>query len=69
MQKKRDTPSERQLELKFDDALLPNEPSIRIINNVVRVNFGMPRTPPSHSNNIEQVLIERILQNAQKLKW
>lgn len=69
MQKKRDTPSEWQLELEFDTAVEiadsePTKPS-----NVVKVQFRIPRTNTLSDSKQDQALIDRILQSAQRLKW
>lgn len=66
---KRVTPSEGQLELKFEAAAAHSEPLPDVVNNVLRVNFGVPKSVSLSGNKTEQALIERIIQNAQKLKW
>ena len=69
MRKMRDTPSEGQLELKFEDSALRSEFATKINSNVVRVQFGIQKPTPVAGSKNDRVLIERILESAQKLKW
>ena len=67
--KKRDTSSEGQLELKFEATAKASESLPSFTNNVLQVNFGSRRAVPLDGNKNERALIDRILENAQKLKW
>lgn len=69
MRKKREAPSEGQLELKFEPEVSSAEPLPTIGSNVVRVKFGAQKSVSLNGSKKDQALIERILQNAQKLKW
>lgn len=69
MRKMRDTPSEGQLELKFEDSVLRSDFVNKTNNNVVRVQFGSSKPVSVAGSKNDRVLIERILQSAQKLKW
>lgn len=69
MRKKRDTPSERQLELDFGDLISSIESGSKSYSNVVKVQFGVPKTMSLEGSRHDQVWIKRILHNAQKLKW
>ena len=69
MQKKRDTAPVKQLELEFDTMVVIPEDSSKISNNVVHVQFGMQKTAPLSGSPKDRVLIDRILQSAQRLKW
>lgn len=69
MRKKRDTPSEGQLELDFGDSTSSIKSGSKGYNNVVKVQFGVPKTISLEGSRHDQVWIKRILHNAQKLKW
>ena len=69
MRKTRDTPSESQLELDFSDLVTAVEIKSKTSSNVVQVQFGAPKRILSAVSRHDQVWIERILNNAQKLKW
>lgn len=69
MQKMRDAPSEKQLELEFGTLVETSEAPLSVVSNVVRVQFGTPRSAPPCDNTQDQELLVRILQNAQKLNW
>lgn len=69
MRKTRDTPSESQLELDFSDLVAAVEIKSKTSSNVVQVQFGASKRSSSTGSRHDQVWIERILHNAQKLKW
>lgn len=69
MRKKRDIPSESQLELDFGDFVSVAECKSKDRSNVVKVQFGAPKNVPLAGSRHDQVWIERILHNAQRLKW
>ena len=69
MRKTRYTPSESQLELDFNDLAVADEGKSKDGSNVVRVQFGGPKRAPIAGSRHDQVWIEQILHNAQKLKW
>lgn len=69
MQKKRDSAPVEQLELEFAPLVLAQEVPSNTANNVVRVQFGTPRTPSLSGSPKDRALVERILQSAQRLKW
>lgn len=69
MQKQRDASSVEQLELEFNIALAAAETQPSIENNVVHVQFGLPKSQPCDKAVADRVLIERILQSAQRLRW
>lgn len=69
MREKRGTPSERQLVLDFSGLVSSVECESKGRNNVVKVQFGVPKRISMESSRHDQVWIERILHKAQKLKW
>jgi hypothetical protein len=69
MRKKRDTPPVEQMEFQFDTSVTTPEVTSIAANNVVHVQFGMPKTVPLRGTPKDQALIDRILQSAQRLKW
>lgn len=69
MRKKRDAPSERQLKLDFGDLVSSVESESEGRSNVVKLQFGVPKRISLEGSRQDQVWIERILHNAQKLKW
>lgn len=69
MRKKRDSAPVEQLELEFDAVVSAPEAPSSTTNNVVRVQFGAPKTPSLSGSPKDKALVERILQSAQRLKW
>jgi hypothetical protein len=69
MQKKRDVPSDLQLELEFAALVVKVDAAPTTASNVVQVQFRRAKTAPLSCDKNEQQLINRILQSAQKLKW
>ena len=69
MQKQRYASPVEQLELEFNIALAASKTPPSIENNVVHVQFGLPKSQPSDKAVADRVLIERILQSAQRLRW
>lgn len=69
MRKKRDSAPVEQLELQFDAVVSDVDAPSSTTNNVVRVQFGAPKTPSLSGSPKDRALVERILQSAQRLKW
>lgn len=69
MRKKRSAPHAGQLELRFEREVKRPEQADSTVSNVVTVAFGTQKRASLIDNRKERALIERILQNAQKLKW
>mgnify|MGYP000856260441 CR=1 FL=1 len=69
MRKKRDTAPVEQLELDFESVVVTPDVPSSSASNVVRVQFGTPKTPSLTGTPKDRALVERILQSAQRLKW
>ena len=69
MRSQRDTISEKQLELNFGDVVSSDDNQIRNSNNVVMLNFVVSKKRPLVKIDRDQIFLDEILKNAQKLNW
>ena len=69
MRKKRDSAPVEQLELQFVVVVSDPDAPSSMTNNVVRVQFGAPKTPSLSGSTMDRALVARILQRAQRLSW
>ncbi|WP_141396422.1 hypothetical protein [Polaromonas sp. AET17H-212] len=70
MQDYNDSSSHIQLSFDFEQGRpLAETPNFSAVANVIHVQFGLRDAPSGHTSHEDNAILERVLLNAQKLKW